>query len=252
MTDPYALMVRFYDRWSVHMTADIPFYIARAREVAPGPIVELGAGNGRVALEIARAGIDVIAVEPSAPMREDGARRATEAGLTNVRFVEGDMRSFVADPPVDLVIIPFRSFQHLMTVEDQRAALDAIFRSLRPGGRLILNMFTLDPVVAAAREGVRGHRFSYDDADGHHEAYGTPRYAPATQSLTEHVEHELWRDERLVATEEADLRLRIVGRYEMQHLLERAGFEIVSLEGGFAGEEYGPGPDEMVWTARRP
>lgn len=251
--DPYRLMVGFYDQWSGHMTDDIGFYVDRAREVAPGPVVELGAGNGRVALEIARAGIDVIGVEPSAAMRADGEARAAAAGLDGkLRLIDGDMRTFVADPAVDLVIIPFRSFQHLLTPDDQLSALASIRESLKPGGHLVFNVFSLDPAVVASRDGLRAHRFSFDDDEGRrHETYSTPRYTPATQRLEVLVEHEIWQDERLKETESAELRLHVSGRYEVQHLLVRAGFEPVSLAGGFAGQGYGPGPDEMVWTARR-
>lgn len=253
MTDPYALMVNFYDEWSGHMSEDIPFYVARALEAAPGPIVELGAGNGRVAIEIARAGVEVIAVEPSAPMRADGERRAADARVSGITFVAGDMRTFVADPPVDLVIIPFRAFQHLLDVQDQLRALSAIHDSLRSGGRCILNVFTLDPWLVAERDGVRAHRMSFVDPAGQrHDTYSTPRNTLATQRLDVTIEDEVWEGDRMLRREEAELRLRMIGRYEMEHLFARTGFEVIALAGGFAGEEYGPGPDEMVWTARRP
>ena len=40
-------------------------------------------------------------------------------------------------------------------------------------------------------------------------------------------------------------------RYEMQHLLERTGFEVESLAGGFTDEAFEEGSPEMVWVARR-
>jgi hypothetical protein len=43
-----------YDEWAAEMTADVPFYVALARE-ADGPLVELAVGNGRVAIPVARA-----------------------------------------------------------------------------------------------------------------------------------------------------------------------------------------------------
>ena len=38
-----------YDEWSVHMTEDVAFYVGLACQ-AEGPLVELGIGNGRVAI----------------------------------------------------------------------------------------------------------------------------------------------------------------------------------------------------------
>ncbi|HKF16843.1 MAG TPA: hypothetical protein VKF14_06585 [Candidatus Dormibacteraeota bacterium] len=45
---------RRFNEWSAHMTADVAFYVALARE-ADGPIVELAIGNGRVAIPVAQA-----------------------------------------------------------------------------------------------------------------------------------------------------------------------------------------------------
>ena len=45
---------RRYEEWSAHMTADIAFYVALARQ-AEGPLVELAVGNGRVAIPVAQA-----------------------------------------------------------------------------------------------------------------------------------------------------------------------------------------------------
>lgn len=251
--DPYALMVGFYDLWSAHMTEDVPFYVAQARAAAGGGVVELGAGNGRVAIAVAQAGVDVLAVEPSAAMRADGMRRAVGAAVADrIRWVDADMRSFVADAPVDLVMIPFRSFQHLLSVEDQLRTLAAIRASLRPGGRLVLNIFTVDPTVVAARDGRRAHQLTFDHEGKRHETYLTPRYTVATQRLDVEIEEEVWEADRRVTTREATLRLRTIGRYEMEHLLTRAGLEPVGLAGDFQGKAYGPGPDEMIWIARRP
>lgn len=252
--DPYALMVDFYDEWSAHMTDDVPFYVARAREASPGPVVELGAGDGRVAIEIARAGMEIAGVEPSDAMRTEGERRAAEAGVADLlRFVPGDMRTFVADPPVPLVIIPFRSFQHLLTTDDQLAALSAIRSSLRRGGRLVFNVFTSDPWVIAANDRVRTHRFSFSDDQGRrHETYTTPVHTLATQRVDVRLEHEVWDDDRLVGTAEAELKLRTIGRYEAEHLFARSGLVVEALYGDFDGKPYGPGPDEMIWIVRNP
>lgn len=252
VTDPYALMVGFYDRWSARM-GDVPFYVARALEAAPGPIVELGAGTGRVAIEVARAGVAVIGVEPSAAMRAEGERRAREADVAaRARFVDGDMRTFVATEPVGLVTIPFRSFLHNLTTDDQLATLASVRASLRPGGRLIMNVFTVDPAVVVARDGKRAHQFSWDDAAGHHEAYATPSHELATQRLDVLVEYEVWDAGRLVSRAEDTLRLRTVSRYEMEHLFARSGLDVEALHGDFDGKPYGPGPDEMIWIVRRP
>jgi hypothetical protein len=57
-----------YDRWSAHMTADVPFYVGLARQ-ADGPLAELAIGNGRVAIPVAQAtGQRVIGIDSSPAM----------------------------------------------------------------------------------------------------------------------------------------------------------------------------------------
>jgi hypothetical protein len=59
-----------YEEWSAHMTADVGFYVELARQ-ADGPLVELGIGNGRVAIPVAQAtGQPVIGVDTSPAMLE--------------------------------------------------------------------------------------------------------------------------------------------------------------------------------------
>ena len=43
-----------YAEWSAGVPADVPFYVALARD-ADGPLVELAVGNGRVAIPVAQA-----------------------------------------------------------------------------------------------------------------------------------------------------------------------------------------------------
>jgi hypothetical protein len=64
---------RRYDEWSAHMTEDVAFYVDLALQ-ADGPLVELGVGNGRVAISVAQAtGRPVIGIDSSPAMLERGA-----------------------------------------------------------------------------------------------------------------------------------------------------------------------------------
>lgn len=251
--DPYSIMVEFYDRWSARMTGDVEFYVRRAT-AARGPVIELGVGTGRIAIPIAQAGQRVIGVDRSTVMLTEGARRADLAGVAErITFVDGDMRTFVASEPVDLVIVPFRSFLHLLTSGDQLAALDSIKRSLRPGGRFICNVFTPRPHVIAELDGQRRMQAEYIDERGRRcEVWAENRYDVATQGIELRAMLEVYDGDRLADSTETTLHLRMVYRYEMEHLLARAGFEVEALYGGFDEEPYDAEPDEMIWVARRP
>jgi SAM-dependent methyltransferase len=135
----YDEIARIYDPWSKTVVEDVSFYVEEA-ERSGGPVVELGVGTGRIAVPIAVAGITVIGVDSSEGMLAVARDRAEAAGVElDLRF--GDLR----DPPVEgeypLVIAPFRSFLHLRSDEDRRAALGAVRRLLEHGGRFVFDVF---------------------------------------------------------------------------------------------------------------
>ena len=81
--------------------------------------------------------------------------RESKGVQSKATLVEADMRTFDlmrdARRPFALATIPFRPFQHLLTVEDQLASLATIHHHLADGGRLILDVLrdNLEPEVAA-------------------------------------------------------------------------------------------------------
>ena len=123
-------MSSYGDTWadiydSVHtLTEDIPFWIEEA-QASGGPVLDLGCGTGRVAIPIAQAGVQVVGLDSSAEMLKLARAKARRLGLSAeaLRFVRGDMRSFSQGQRFPLVIIPFRSFQLLISVADKCQAL---------------------------------------------------------------------------------------------------------------------------------
>jgi SAM-dependent methyltransferase len=121
---------------------DLPFYLGLARQAAARgeAVLELGCGTGRVTIPIARAGAEIVGLDNAPAMLAVARRKAAEAGV-RVHWVTADMRDFRLEQRFGLVIIPFRSFLHLLTDADQEACLRRIQEHLLPGGRLALNFF---------------------------------------------------------------------------------------------------------------
>src|SRR5262249_46535019 len=116
------------------LAGDIEFYLAHARE-AGGPILDLGGGTGRVAWPLAEAGFEVTSLDSSASMlaRSEAKRElASLEARSRVELVHGDVRDFALPRQFGLVIAPGRTFQLVLTPDDQRATLATIRRHLRP------------------------------------------------------------------------------------------------------------------------
>ena len=72
-------------------------------------------------------------------------RRQPEEIQNRVRLLEGNMTEFQTGESFSLITVPFRPFQHLITVKEQRACLDCIRQHLEPGGILVLDLFHCYP-----------------------------------------------------------------------------------------------------------
>src|SRR6266487_1827542 len=136
IADLYVHVVPYRDR------PDIPFFVEAAKN-AGSPVLEIGCGTGRVLIPTARAGLDIVGLDVSPHMLavcRQRLRDESEAVQKRVRLVQADMRHFDLDRRFTLVTIPFRPFQHLLTVEDQFSCLASIRRHLINEGGLILDI----------------------------------------------------------------------------------------------------------------
>lgn len=108
----YDPLAELYDLQYAHYRDDLAFYTRLADDYG-GPVLELGAGTGRVSAALARAGHEVAALEPSSEMIARGRRRLEDMGLTNVTYHQGDMRHTRLGRTFPLVIAPFNTLMHL-------------------------------------------------------------------------------------------------------------------------------------------
>jgi SAM-dependent methyltransferase len=112
--------------------ADLALWRSLAAD-AGGPVLDVGAGTGRIALDLARQGHDVIALDADPDLIADLARRAADARLA-VETVCADARDFALERDVALVIVPMQTMQLLGGSAGRTAFLGCVARSLRRGG----------------------------------------------------------------------------------------------------------------------
>jgi SAM-dependent methyltransferase len=111
---------------------DLPLWRELA-EAAGGPVLDIGAGTGRVALDLARLGYDVTATDVDADLLEELGRRARSRGL-RVPTATADARALALGYEYALAIAPMQVLQLFGGEGGRRAALGSIRRHLRPGG----------------------------------------------------------------------------------------------------------------------
>ena len=136
-TDDHYEDVELYDHEYEDREHDVDWYRQLANEREPSlPIVELGAGSGRVTCPLVEDGHRVIAVDRKDTMLAMLQRRLTEQSTRDkVQVVEADMRKLpLPDASTELVISPFNALMHLYTWQDLLRCFQEVTRVLMPGG----------------------------------------------------------------------------------------------------------------------
>ena len=257
--EQYGAVADLYD-WVVpyRERPDISFWVDAARD-AGSPVVEIGCGTGRVLIPSARAGVDVVGLDASPQMLavcRERLRQEHAAVQSRVELVQADMRAFELGRQFTLATLPFRPFQHLVTVEEQLSCLMSIRRHLIAGGRLILDLFNPSlEALASGQEGQEsGDEPEFSMPDGRrvmrrHRTVEHDRFNQVSQvELIYYVTHPDGREERLVHA----FPMRYLFRFEVEHLLVRCGFEVEQLYAGFDKGAYGSRyPGELIFVARK-
>lgn len=131
-------------------------------EGAPQRILELACGTGTHAIELARRGAAVTALDCSVPMLEVAKRKVAEAGA-NVTLFLGDMTDLaVPDEPFDAVICLFDSIGYVGGDENIAKVLGGVRQSLKSGG-LFLFEFWHAPTMLQCFKPLRVRRIDLDD-----------------------------------------------------------------------------------------
>ena len=120
---------------------DVDYYKALALQ--HGSALEIGVGTARVALELAKAGIQVWGIDNSSNMLKEAEKKLQKQPKDvreRVKLLKADMTRFNLHRRFPLVYIPSSTVQHCATQDDQVACLTAINKHLAKNGLLAFNL----------------------------------------------------------------------------------------------------------------
>lgn len=246
--------IEAYDDWAEYYDllyrhteiGDADFYIDEAR-ATDGAVLEIGCGTGRIYLEMLAQDIDADGIDIAPRMLEQLRRKARDRDL-EPSVQQADMTSFDLDREYALIIIPFRTFLHNITPQEQEETLERCYEHLEDGGRLLLNFFQPD------------HEYIVDE-------YGRPTVSRFTDDGTEYVlmDHSRYIDQveglvrmekELISMEDGqlakeDLTIRPITKHAFELLCEQSSFDDWTVYGGFDKQELENTDQELVWELQK-
>jgi len=234
---------------------DVPFFLEYAKRCG-GPILELACGTGRVAIELAKEGLETWGIDLSREML--GVLNRKRESLpqeidNNLHILLGDMSSFDLPRRFELIIIPFRGFQALAKSEEQRSCLECVRKHLTPGGLFIVDVFHPWPNMDESWVFPETACGEFDDPETGAHIRRTHRGRKIEvenqiiyPDLILYVRHPDGTDERIVDP----LCMSYFFEDQMRELLQSAGLAIVEEYADFEKKPIGEGP-ELIFICKK-
>jgi ubiquinone/menaquinone biosynthesis C-methylase UbiE len=218
-------------------------FVIEALGLRPGQhVLDLCSGQGRHAVLLAAAGLEVTALDLSLEYLDIALKAAREADVA-FQTVHADMREIPFTDRFDAVINMFSSFGYLESEAEDARVLAAIERCLKPGGLVLLDLLNRDWVVT-----------NYIQNEWHADEDGTIYLEHRELDLTTSRNHVTF-----TALSPDGSRREIGGHHirlytlrEVIMMLEAAGLRYETVYGGFAGEPFGIGTRRMIVVACKP
>lgn len=240
---------KYYDLFGEKQ--DVQFYVDLAHEYGDKAL-ELGVGTARLAIQLARSGVDVWGIDNSLHMlRAAKTNLAKEPSDTRnrVHLEQADVRNFNLNKRFGLIYFPSFSFDHLITRNDQVSALRCIHRHLAPRGA-----FAFDLSHTLRIETSSGWFTERKPLDEKRTVVrlGLHKTNPAKQLMSIDLWYELYENGRMLERyhECGDVYIHTSGN--VKGLLKETGFEVVGWYGGHGREPFTDDSKMMVIIASPP
>ena len=152
-----------YDAMHWWKTNDIDFVCDLITELGD-PVLELGAGTGRLAKPIMEKGLSYHGIDSSkeyVAWAQNKLKPLEQLGTIEM----GDMRDIKTDRTFQTCFIGFNSIFHLMTNDDLAACFNSVYEHLNMGGYFFIDMFLPDPSFLH-RENIQHHIMDFDHPEG--------------------------------------------------------------------------------------
>jgi SAM-dependent methyltransferase len=246
-------IARFFDAEYADYSEDLAALQAYAQRTG-GPLLELGCGTGRLLFPLARAGYAVTGVDSSAAMMQRAHDKLAVSDLAHrVTLIEGDYASAPLGGPYRFAFCVMNTFLHLLTIDDQVRALRHWRQHLSARGLLLLDIFLPDVRHLAEQDGRMVWDRTWTDPEGQTTVtkFVTCTVDQAAQILHVTMLYDEIAPDGAVRRTVAPYDIHYMGRYEAELLLEKAGYVMEAVYGGWDLSPFESHSDRIILVARR-
>jgi SAM-dependent methyltransferase len=244
---PYDVIARYYDVEHAGLTADIEMYRQFAVRQT-GAVLIAGVGTGRVALGLTAPGREVWGVDNNASMLSRARESAGETdGLT---LVHADMRELDLGRTFSLVVVPLDTFLSLASKEQQRGALEALGKHLEEDGLLLIDVVNPLTLPSSAEEGMVRQRYRGEIAESRLSVFDAVQIDHAAQEMVMHLTYDV-AGRTGIRRETAELTIRWVYRFEMEHLCSLSALGVTQVYGDYDLSPYESSSPRMIFAVTR-
>ena len=250
-------IARFYDEEVKGLRLvkdDVAFYQEYACECR-GEVLELACGTGRVLIPLAQQGITITGIDASSNMLEQAQKKVNRLSAEvreRIDLQQQDMMTFTLNRTFSLIFCTFRSFQHLLTKEEQGTCLIRVKKHLDKEGIFIIHLFVpFHHLLAQKRRSMYLGTFNDPVTGDVISRRSEVSYNLAAQTLHEDRFYEWTDKEGAVHRHMWSFELSYMFRYEAELLLEKYGFSVMAVYGDFVRSPFDYYSGEQIFVARR-
>ncbi len=251
-------LARLYDLDLVDDPGDLDLYLALAERTG-GPILELAAGTGRLAVPLAAGGNQVTAVDIDPAMLARASARAALAGpaaTEHLTLVEADLVGLRL-PEAGRFGLAFIALNSILVLPDrtsQRAAIQALADHLAPGGVAVVDIWLPDAEDLARFDGRIILEWPRPDPETGElvTKSGSAQHDAATGTIAVTTMFEASRQGGPTRRWVRSDRMRLLSADELGAWAEDAGLAVETIAGGYDLGALGPGSERAILLARKP
>ena len=239
-----------YDLFNSRERSDIDMYLTLFSKASS--VLELGIGTGRVALPLAENGITVTGVDHSAEMLQCLEKKLNSRPhdvSSKVKTIHQDFCYLDVEDKFDFAFYPLCTFNYLLTLEEQKNALNSLRKCLTSKAIVVFDLMTINTFPNML---YNNHHTGYDSV-----LHGDYDVNIATQSIFDQSTQLYTQDRKFDYVKKHDVvfkkRVRMINRIfflgEFKLLLEQCGYQIDNYYGEYTFLKFSASSHSLIVVA---